>query len=428
MIRATRMKRTEARRRLVIVGNGMATESLISRLGTDHGWSVRVLGEEPVRHYNRIMLSPLLGEETDLDAITPRDDAWYRARRVTVSLGKRVARLDRQRRCLYCDDGERVDYDTLVIATGARSSMPPLSGVAELDGVSGFRSLHDVERLRGWSRARPGVRAVVVGAGLLGVEAAVGLRRLGADVTLVHRRPVLMNRQLDASASSLLEAALAARGIRVRTGCDPKRLLGDTSVSAVAVEEGGAPRTLPADLVVFATGITPNRELAQTAGLECGAGVRVDSALRTSDPHVHALGECCEFQGNTYGLVAPVQEQADVLARVLKGQRARYRDPSLVTRLKVSGLDIHSMGQVEAVAGQQTLWLSDPQAGVYKKLIIEDGRLRGVLLVGDVRHSQWYFQTHQSDRDVSALRDVLLTDPSRDDDESTPADVSVEVA
>jgi nitrite reductase (NADH) large subunit len=237
-----------------------------------------------------------------------------------------------------------------------------------------------------------------------------------------------MNRQLDARASHLLEAALAARGIRVRTGCDPKRLLGDISVSAVEVEEGGAARTLPADLVVFATGITPNRELAQTAGLDCGAGVRVDSALRTSDPHVYALGECCEFQGNTYGLVAPVQEQAGVLARVLKGQRARYCDPSLVTRLKVSGLDIHSMGQVEAVAGQQTLWLSDAQAGVYKKLIIEDGRLRGVLLVGDVRHSQWYFQTYQNDRDVSALRDVLLTDPSRDDDESTPADVSVDVA
>lgn len=428
MIQATRIQRTEARRRLVIVGNGMATENLINQLGTDHGWSIRVLGDEPVRHYNRIMLSPLLGEETDLASITPRDESWYRARRVTVSLGKRVERIDRQRRRLYCTDGEWVDYDTLVIATGARSSMPPLPGVADLDGVCGFRALHDVERLRGWCRARPGVRAVVVGAGLLGVEAAVGLRRLGADVTLVHRRPVLMNRQLDAKASSLLAAALGDRGIQVRTGCDPKQLLGETRVSGVAVEEDGARRTLPAELVVFATGITPNRELAQTADLDCGAGIRVDGALRTSDRHIHALGECCEFQGNTYGLVAPVQEQANVLARVLKGRRARYCDPSLVTRLKVSGLDIHSMGQVEAAAGQQTLWLSDAATGVYKKLILENGRLCGVLLVGDVRHSQWYFQSHQSGRDVSALRDVLLTGPARDDDESTPADLSVEVA
>lgn len=427
MTRETTLTSTPARRRLVIVGNGMATESLINQLGTDHGWTVRVLGDEPVRHYNRIMLSPLLGEETDLASITPRDDAWYRARRVTVSLGKRVARIDRLRRCLHCTDDERIDYDTLVIATGARSSMPPLPGVDALDGVCGFRALEDVERLRGWCRAHPGARAVVVGAGLLGVEAAVGLRRLGAEVTLVHRRPVLMNRQLDARASSLLEAALAARGIQVRTGCDPQRLVGDTLVTGVEVEEGGAPQTLPADLAIFTTGITPNRELAQTAGLDCGAGIRVDDTLSTSDRHVHALGECCEFQGNTYGLVAPVQEQAKVLARVLKGQRARYSDPSLVTRLKVSGLDIHSMGQVEADTGQQTLWLSDDTAGVYKKLILENNQLRGVLLVGDVRHSQWYFQSHQSGRDVSALRDVLLTGPTRDD-ESTPADLSVEVA
>lgn len=414
------------RRRLVIVGNGLATDSLIGHLGTDHPWSVRVLGDEPVRHYNRIMLSPLLGGETDLPSISPRDESWYRARRVTVSPGKRVTGIDRRRRRVLCEDGEWVDYHTLVLATGARASLPPLPGVDTLAGVGGFRSLEDARRLRERCQARPGARAVVVGAGLLGVEAAVGLRRLGADVTLVHRRPVLMNRQLDASASSLLEASLAARGIRVRTGCDPKRVLGDGSVSGVEVEEGGAPRTLPADLVVFATGITPNRELAQAAGLECGAGVRVDSALRTSEPHVYALGECCEFQGNTYGLVAPVRAQANVLARVLRGQHARYRDPSPVTRLKVSGLDIHSMGQVEAETGQQSLWLSDRQAGVYKKLIIEDGRLRGVLLVGDVRHGQWYAEALQGDRDVSALRDILLTNPTRDDSAATA--VSVDVA
>ncbi|MFP1682704.1 NAD(P)/FAD-dependent oxidoreductase [Alloalcanivorax sp. C16-1] len=414
------------RRRLLIVGNGLATDSLIDHLGTDHDWSVQVLGDEPVRHYNRIMLSPLLGGEIDLPSISPRDESWYRARRVTVSPGKRVTGIDRRRRRVLCDDGERIDYHTLVLATGARSSLPPLPGVGALAGVGGFRSLEDVRRLRQHCQARPGTRAVVIGAGLLGVEAAVGLRRLGADVTLVHRRPVLMNRQLDASASSLLEASLAARGIRVRTGCDPRRLLGDGSVSAVEVEEGGAAETLPADLVVFATGITPNRELAQAAGLECGAGVRVDSALRTSEPHVHALGECCEFQGNTYGLVAPVRAQANVLARVLRGQHARYCDPSPVTRLKVSGLDIHSMGQVEAETGQQSLWLSDAAAGVYKKLIIEDGRLRGVLLVGDVRHGQWYAEALQSDRDVSALRDILLTNPTRDDSAATG--VSVDVA
>ncbi len=329
---------------------------------------------------------------------------------------------------MHCDDGERIDYDTLVIATGARASLPPLPGVADLHGVTGFRSLQDVERLRGWCGSRSGARAVVIGAGLLGVEAAVGLRRLGASVTLVHRRPVLMNRQLDAKASSLLAAALTDRGIRVRTGCDPKRLVGDGLVSGVELEQGGALSTVPADLVVFATGILPNRELAQTAGLDCANGIRVDDALRTSDRHVHALGECCEFQGNTYGLVAPVQEQARVLARVLRGQRVRYRDPALVTRLKVSGLDIHSMGQVEARAGQQTLWLSDAATGVYKKLILENNQLRGVLLVGDVRHSQWYFQSQQSGRDVSALRGVLLTGPTRDDNPSTPADLSVEVA
>ncbi|MEO1901861.1 MAG: FAD-dependent oxidoreductase [Alcanivorax sp.] len=413
------------RRRLVIVGNGLATDSLIGHLGTDHPWSVRVLGDEPVRHYNRIMLSPLLGGETDLPSISPRDESWYRARRVTVSPGKRVTGIDRRRRRVLCEDGEWVDYHTLVLATGARASLPPLPGVDTLAGVGGFRSLEDARRLRERCQARPGARAVVVGAGLLGVEAAVGLRRLGADVTLVHRRPVLMNRQLDASASALLLAALSDRGIRVRTGCDPRRLLGATSVTGVEVEEGGVSRTLPADLVVFATGITPNRELARAAGLECGAGVRVDAALCTSDPRIRALGECCEFQGNTYGLVAPVRAQAEVLARVLRGETARYRDPAPLTRLKVSGLDIHTLGPVDAAEGQQTLWLSDAAAGVYKKLILENGRLRGVLLVGDVRHSQWYAHALQSGRDLGALRDILLTHPTRDDAHETGLPVEV---
>lgn len=400
--------RPPRRKKLVIAGNGMAAGYLLSALGEGHDWDIQVLGEEPVHYYNRIMLSPLLGGETDLDAISPRDTAWYRRQGIRVSLGSRIMALCPETKTLHCADGKTVNYDRLVLATGSRSALPPLPGAESLAGVSGFRCLDDVHKMQRWCREHPGEPVVVIGGGLLGVEAAVGLRRLGVDVTLVHRRPVLMNRQLDAHASSLLAAALRERGIRLETDCRPLRLLGENRVSGVEVSSGGRIRTFPASLVVCATGITPNAEIAADAGLDCDRGVLVDRTLTTSDASIHALGECCQFGATTYGLVAPIQEQARVLAARLNGKSAVYAEPRHVTRLKVSGLDIHSMGVIEPGDRQQALWLSDARDGVYIKVLVENDRLCGALLVGDVRLSQWHFDLLVSGTDISDLRDQLL--------------------
>lgn len=400
------------RPRLVIIGNGMATEYLLNELGTDHGYDIRVLGGEPVPYYNRIMLSPLLGEEVDLASISPRDEHWYRQRNTRVSPGKPVQAVEPQHRRVRCADGEWIGYDRLVLATGARPRLPELPG-QERAGICPFRSLADVRHMQAWCRPRPGAPVVVIGGGLLGVEAAVGLSRLGMDVHLVHHRQVLMNRQLDETAARRLGEALQARGIRLHLGCTPRHFHGGDSVESVAVEHQGRVHTLPAGLVVCATGITPNAELAAEAGLDHDRGIRVDATLTSSEPAIHALGECCQFGDTTYGLVAPIQTQAEVLAANLRGEHRLYDEPVFVTRLKVSGLDIHSMGVIEPAAGQETLWLGDARAGIYRKLVLEHGRLVGALLVGDVRLSPWYFELLASGRNLDGQRSELLLGPSR---------------
>jgi nitrite reductase (NADH) large subunit len=427
MVDADKMTQ-RTRKRLLIVGNGMATESLLKALGSNHHWDIQVLGDEPVPYYNRIMLSPLLGNEVDLESITPLSQDWYQDRRVSVVTGKRVVRVEANEKRVLCGNGDRPVYDKLVIATGSSAALPPLARAGQLSGVTGFRSLADVEQLRHWCREHPGEPAVVIGGGLLGVEAAVGLARLGAEVTLVHRRPVLMNRQLDAFASGLLQAALNERGIHVCTQTSPVALQGEDHVTGVRVARGEDEHLLRAGLVVCATGIRPNTELVRDTDVQCERAIVVDERLRTSNPDIYSLGECCQFNGNTYGLVAPVQEQARVLGKTLRGEAAAYREKRFVTRLKVSGLDIHSMGDIEAGEGQDVLWLGDARDGLYKKLILENNRLRGALLVGDVRHSQHYFELLCRGTDVESSRDELLFDPEPSIQTSQTADLPADVA
>jgi len=396
-------------KRLIIIGNGMAANRILEGLAGDHPYDcITVLGDETVPHYNRIMLSPLLAQETTLADITPHDNAWYQSHRISIALGDPVQQIDVQNKRVITDSGVQYTYDALVLATGSRSFIPPVKGADHTD-VIGFRTMTDVDAME--SRLQNIKHATVIGAGLLGVEAAVGLKLRGIDVTLIHRNPVLMNRQLDDKASSILQSALETRGIEVLTGVNPEEIHHDASgISAVSFTSQGSVDKRDTQLVIFATGILPNKELATGTGIEVNRGISVNNRMQTSADNVFALGECCEFSGQTYGLVAPIWDQADVIVRQLKhGDDSKvYIERSHLTKLKVSGLDIHSIGEYIAPEGSDTLSCEDPGTGLYKKIILKDNRVIGALCIGDVADSHWYYQLMEDGTDVSDIRDMLI--------------------
>ena len=396
--------------KLLIIGNGLAAMQLLKELDGQHRYQIKVLSAEPVHHYNRIMLSSLLAEETDLASITPCDDEWYSARHTEVLLNHKVVSIQYTDKRIVCENGAQFDYDKLVFATGSQSFIPNIPGTfldQRPQGVMGFRELYDVDYMR--SIAQQHQHAVVIGAGLLGIEAAVGLVKQGMKVTLLHRRDVIMNRQIDPQASELLIKELTERGIEVRTGNAPQTIhkSGD-HVSSVELDNGDK---LPADLVIFATGIVPCVQLAEHSGLQVNKGIVVDDSLQTSQPDVYALGECCEYQGNTYGLVAPIWNQAEVLAKRLLGEEAIYQEEEFATKLKVSGIDVHSMGlinQTDAKTPVEVLEYRDVERAIYKKILISDHKVVGAVLYGDVADSQWYYQLLQSAEDIQGIRSDLI--------------------
>lgn len=406
---------------LVIIGNGMAANRVLEEMGNEHAFeAIEILSDERIPHYNRIMLSPLLAQETTLKDITPHDASWYRQRRIHIHLNHPVEKVDTGNRRVICKNGKEFRYDALLFATGSRSAIPDLPG-SNASNVLGFRTMSDVTHMLD---ALPQIRhATVIGAGLLGVEAATGLRAHGIEVTLMHRNPVLMNRQLDAVASGILERELQQRGIEVITGVNPLELPTQNGKAvAVLYRQKENIRELTTDLVIFATGILPNIEPAREAGIECGRGIQVDSRMRTSEPDVYALGECCEFSGNTYGLVAPIWDQAKVVARQLqlffadrvcvpRGSSLRpldYTESEHLTKLKVSGVDMHSMGDFNARENCDVLELKDLDTGIYKKLVLRDQKIIGVLCVGDVADSGWYFELLSAGTNVQPIRSQLL--------------------
>lgn len=369
---------------LAIVGSGMAAIRLVETLRRrGDRRSIVLLGAERALPYNRILLSPLLGGEADWQQLVTHPAEWYEQNGVELRLGHRVAHIDRAARRIDCDNGFGVYYRQLVIATGSRAARPRIPGI-ELAGVVAFRDVDDVALLQ-----RSGRRVVVLGGGLLGLEAAVAMARRGADVTLVHRAAQLMNRQLDRVAAALLQQAIERRGVTVITGRTPVAIDGAAAVAGVRLDDG---TVLPADLVVAATGIEPAVELAVATGLAVRRGIVVDSGLRTDDAHVFALGECCECDGATVGLVAPIWQQVDVLAANLCGEARRYVAAPFVTMLKVSGIDVHAMGEIDAGADTHVLAFQDRGRGIYKKLVLRDGRIVGALLFGDIDDSQLFFR------------------------------------
>jgi len=393
--------------KLVLIGNGMAgVRTLEELLARAPGlYDITVFGAEPHPNYNRILLSPVLAGEQTLAQIVLNDWAWYGDNGITLNAGRRIVRIDRARRRVVADDGSEAAYDRLLLATGSFPFVLPIPG-RELAGVLAYRDIADTEAMiDATGKYR---RAVVIGGGLLGLEAANGLKRRGMDVTVVHLLDSLMERQLDPTAAGLLKISLEQRGIAFAMSKKTESLLGDAEgrVRAVRFADG---EELPAELVVMAIGIRPNAELAQQSGLYCNRGVVVDDTMMTYDPRVYAVGECASHRGVAYGLVAPLFEQAKVCAdHLARVGRARYAGSVTQTKLKVTGIDLFSAGDFIGGNGTEEITLFDPIGGVYKKLVLKDDKLVGACLYGDTADGAWYFKLLREGRNVADIRDTLM--------------------
>ena len=393
------------RLRLVVVGNGMAgmrtVEEILAR--APHKFSVTVFGAEPHPNYNRIMLSPLLAKEKTFADIVINDHDWYDQNGIELITGERVVNVDREARIVEGALGTKRPYDVLLMATGSDPFIVPVPG-RDLPGVITFRDVADVEAMLG--AAGRGGRAVVIGGGLLGLEAANGLALNGMDVTVLHLVPTLMERQLDPAAGELLKADLERRGMTVLTGANTKALHGDGRVEQVELSDG---TMLPADLVVMAVGIRPNATLGRTIGLECKRGVVVDDQMRTSDPSIFSVGECIEHRGQTYGLVAPIWDMAKVCADAITGAAASEYVPSVTgTRLKVTGIDMFSAGDFTGDDATEEVVFRDPARGVYRRLVLREDKLIGAVLYGDAKDGGWYFGLMRDGKALADLRDMLI--------------------
>src|SRR5262245_31964328 len=388
---------------LVVIGNGMAAARLVEEL-TKRAlgrYAVAVIGEEPRLAYNRVLLSALLAQEVGFAEIELKPAQWWRDHGVTLRYGMRASRVDPVARELTLSSGARLGFSKLVFATGSQPSKLDISGI-DLPGVFTFRDIDDVKAIA----KTAGTRVVVIGGGLLGLEAAHGLAKARARVTVLHLMNRLMERQLDRPAARMLKRAVEARGIAVRLNADATRIIGDRRVEAVELRDGG---TMEADAVVVSVGIRANTELARAAGLTVDRGIAVDDHLETRGGGIPEVGECAEHRGLCYGLVEPAYEQAQVLARRLAGETASYRGSVPAANLKVAGVHVFSAGDfLAATAGAEEIVLSDPGFGVYKKLVIADGRLIGAVLFGDIADGPWYLELIRSGSSIERLRDDLV--------------------
>jgi nitrite reductase (NADH) large subunit len=397
------------RQRLVMVGNGMAGARALEEIlvRAPQAFDITVFGTEPHGTYNRIMLSPVLAGEKRFADIVTHDHAWYAANRIDLIAGEAVIAIDREHCVVAGEHGTQRRYDVLLLATGSAPVMLKLPGTT-LRGLISFRDIADVDTML--NACRGGGRAVVIGGGLLGLEAAYGLSRNGMQVSVVHLMPTLMERQLDPLSAELLAADLRARGIDVLTGANTQAIRGDDRVRAVALTDG---RELPADLVVMAVGIRPNVALARAAGLACDRGIQVDGAMRSSDPHIYAVGECVEYRGQVFGLVAPLYEMAAICADRITGIADGVYEPGVAgTRLKVTGIEMFSAGDFLGDADTQAVVYRDIARGVHKRLVVRDDRLVGVVLYGDAHDSAWYFDLIRNAADIGTIRDTLIFGPA----------------
>ena len=395
---------TDTREHLVVIGNGMAgcraVEELLAR--DPDRYRVTIFGAEPRVNYNRIMLSPVLAGEKCFDDIVINDADWYASNGIALVAGDPVAAIDREARTVTTRGGVSERYDKLLIATGSDPFIIPVPG-KDLRGVVAFRDMDDVSAML--AAADAGGDAVVIGGGLLGLEAAHGLSLRGMKVTVLHLMPTLRERQLDEAAGWRLKPALETRGQTILTGADTAEIVGDGKVEGVRLKDG---TLIPASLVVMAVGIRPSVALARDAGLAVGRGIQVDDHMVTSDPAVLAVGECVEHDGQVYGLVAPLWDMCRSLADGLVEKHTGYRGSVTSTKLKVSGIDVFSAGDFSGGDGCEDIVLRDASRGIYKRVIVRDDRIVGAVLYGDTADGSWYFDLLKRQEDVSGLRDLLI--------------------
>lgn len=394
-----------SKERLVVLGNGMAAGRVLEELfkRAPDRYEVTIFGAEPRVNYDRIMLSPVLAGEKTFEDIIVHDDDWYAQHNIDLRKAEPVVAIDRAARTVRTVAGATQPYDKLIVATGSRPILIPVPG-AELPGVVTFRDLDDVDAML--AAAAKGGRAVVIGGGLLGLEAAAGLALKGMTTSVIHLMPTLMERQLDPSAAYLLQRAIEKRGIEILTGANTSAILGSEKVEGVRLEDG---RTLPADLVVMAVGIRPNTVLAKEAGLEVKRGLVVDDFLRTSDENIFAVGECVEHRGQCYGLVAPLYEMAKTLAATLAGDETQgYAGSVMSTKLKVTGVDLFSAGDFSEGDDKDEIVLRDPSRGVYKRVVLRNDRIVGAVLYGDTADGSWYFDLLKSGADIKEMHGTLI--------------------
>ncbi len=393
--------------KLIVIGAGMATGRMLENLveQAPEAYDITLINGEPRGNYNRIMLSPVLSGEKTYEEIVTHDEAWYEQNGVTCRFGARVTGVDRSAKTISIGD-ETLSYDKLVFGTGSNPFIIPLPG-HDLDGVIAYRDLEDTELMMGMGADN---KVVVIGGGLLGLEAAAGMAARGVDVTVIHIMGHLMERQLDEAAGYLLRKALVDKGITVKCSANSKEILGENGkVKALLLDDG---TELPCDLLVMAVGIRPNVWLAQEAGLAVGKGIHVDDQMRTSDDNILAVGECVEHDGAIFGLVAPLYDQAKVAASTLLSEEAAFVQKELSTKLKVTGCDLFSAGDFAEGEGREDIVFRDPARGVYRRLVLQDNVVVGAVMYGDTADSNWFFGLIKDKTDISDMRETLIFGPA----------------
>ncbi len=391
--------------KLVVIGNGMAGIRTIEELlkVAPDAYDITVFGAEPHCNYNRIMLSPVLAGEKTIEDIILNDDQWYADNHITLHKGKAIKEIDRIKHKVVAEDGSEESYDRLLIATGSNPFIIPVPG-HDLEGVVSFRDIHDVEQML--DAASKHKHAVVIGGGLLGLEAANGLMEQGMSVTVVHLMDSLMERQLDHAAAEMLKSSLEERGLNFLMQAQTEAIIGKERVEKVRFKDG---TEIYADLVVMAVGIRPNMELAKAAGIHCERGIVVNDTMQTFDPRVYSVGECVQHRGLTYGLVAPLFEMAKVCANHLaKYGIGRYEGSVTSTKLKVTGIDLFSAGDFTGNEYTDELVFQDASRGVYRKLVVQDNRIKGVVMYGNTLDGSWYFDLMRDETDISEMRENIL--------------------
>ncbi|MFD1439405.1 nitrite reductase small subunit NirD [Acinetobacter terrae] len=402
---------SQEKMKLVLVGNGLAGMRCLEDLldMAPERYEITVIGEEPWGNYNRIMLSPVLSGDKTIEDIMLHPHAWYSDKGIRFIAGDAAVKIDRSRKQVHTEKGEIVDYDRLILATGSKPFVPPILG-SDLKGVISFRDIYDVNTMLDYCKSKK--NAVVIGGGLLGLEAAYGLKQRGMNVMVLHLMDRIMERQLDSRASSLLRQSIEAKGINIMTQANTEQLIGEVGhVTQIKLKDG---TLLDADLVVFAVGIRPNMALAQSAGLRCNRGVMVNDTMQTFDPSIYAVGECIEHRNQTFGLVEPLWGQAFICASHLAEHGSlTFKAPTVPTQLKVSGCDVFSAGRIDLEDSEpqddyEDIILNDEKRQIYKRIIIQKDKVIGAVLFGDTEDGTWYAELISDQTPIANIRNKLL--------------------